>query len=44
MDEKVNEKVCTMTSFMEYVVLGILISFNVEPIGSVVLKKPSPCE
>ncbi len=34
-------KNCTLTSFMEYVVLGILISFNVEPVGSVVLKKPS---
>jgi hypothetical protein len=34
-------KNCTLTSFMEYVVLGILISFDAELVGSVVLKKPS---
>jgi ABC-type enterochelin transport system permease subunit len=38
---KIGWKNCTLTSFMEYVVLGILISFNAEPVGSVVVKKPS---
>ncbi len=41
MDEKLDEKVAHWRLLMEYVVLGILISFNAELVGSVVLKKPS---